>query len=113
MVIGNSWVQPRLEHIVRARSHSTLWGWLAQKCLESSLGEMPVVSKRCRESILFHDQETGAVCEAPALVSHILIPLQCVFEKLACLGDDDDLDRVSKRPRPPVQPLGEDPAHSH
>ena len=57
---------------------------------------MPVVSKRCRESILFHDQETGAVCEAPALVSHILIPLQCVFEKLACLGDDDDLGRVSK-----------------
>ena len=72
-VIGNSWVQPRLEHIVRAPSHSTLWGWLPQKCLESSLGEMPVVSKRCRESILFHDQETGAICEAPALVSHILI----------------------------------------
>src|SRR5580704_1884866 len=104
-VIGNSWVQPRLEHIVRAPSHSTLWGWLAQKCLESSLGEMPVVSKRCRESILFHDQETGAVCEAPALVSHILIPLQCVFEKLACLGDDDDLGRVSKRHDRPCSSL--------
>jgi hypothetical protein len=68
-VIGNSWVQLRLEHIVRAPSHSTLWGWLAQKCLESSL----------------------------TLVNHILIPLQCVFEKLACLRDDDDLSRVSKR----------------
>jgi hypothetical protein len=111
--IGNSWVQPRLEHIVRAPSHSTLWGWLAQKCLESSLGEMPVVSKRSRESILFHDQETGSVCEAPALVSHILIPLQCVFKKLACLRDDDDLGRVSKRHDRPCRRLAKTPAHSH
>jgi hypothetical protein len=28
---------------------------LAQQCLESCLGEMPVVSERSRKSLLFHD----------------------------------------------------------
>jgi hypothetical protein len=37
--------------------------------------------------------------------SHILIPLQCVFEKLPCLRDDDDLGRVSKRHDRPCRRL--------
>jgi len=58
---------------------------------------MPVVGERSRDPLLFHDEETGAVGEAPTLVGHILISLQRLFEELARLLDDNDLGRISKR----------------
>src|SRR5450759_2636026 len=58
---------------------------------------MPVVSERCRKSLLFHDQETGAVGETPTLVGHVPISLQRLLEELACLRDNNDLGRVPKR----------------
>src|SRR5208337_3993115 len=58
---------------------------------------MPVVGERSRDPLLFPDQETGAVGEAPTFVGHILISLQRLFEKLACLRNDNDLRGVPKR----------------
>lgn len=65
--------------------------------MESCLEEMPVVSQGCRQSLFFHDQETGAVGEAPAFVGHVFVPLDRLFEKLARLRDDNDFGSISKR----------------
>src|SRR5438105_60976 len=58
---------------------------------------MTVVCERNCESLFLHNQKTGAISQTPALISHVVISLQCALEKPACLGNDSDLGCLSKR----------------
>jgi len=55
--------------------------------------------------LLPHNEETGAVREAPSLVGHVSISLERFFEKLAGLGNDDNFGGVAKREDSPCRCL--------
>lgn len=63
---------------------------LPQQSLKVCLLEVPIMGERRTYAILPHDQETGAIGDAPAFVGHVLIEQEGVSEGCAGLGDHND-----------------------